>query len=282
MDQYAVFGHPIAHSRSPEIHAWFAAQTHQALEYRAILAPLDDFEGCASAFFAAGGCGANVTVPFKLDALVFCDQLSQRARLAGAVNTLWKDAQGQMHGDNTDGIGLVRDITQQLGVNLAGQRVLLLGAGGAARGAIEPLLKAGVRHLTIANRTLSKAQQLITLFHGVESPAGRQASSWEGLMGEQFDLVINATSASLQGELPPLPEDLFAPQSLAYDMMYAAQPTPFMRWAHQQGAARVADGLGMLVEQAAEAFFLWRGVRPPTAELVHSLRQHMAHTAKVE
>ncbi|MFK7160738.1 shikimate dehydrogenase [Marinospirillum sp. MEB164] len=275
MDQYAVFGHPIAHSRSPEIHAWFAAQTHQDLEYRAILAPLDDFEGCARAFFAAGGCGANVTVPFKLDALVFCDQLSQRARLAGAVNTLWKDAQGQIHGDNTDGIGLVRDITQQLGVSLAGKKVLLLGAGGAARGAIEPLLKAGVRHLTIANRTLSKAQQLITLFHGVESPAGRQACSWEGLAGEQFDLVVNATSASLQGELPPLPEGLLGPQSMAYDMMYAAQPTPFMRWAQQQGATRVADGLGMLIEQAAEAFFLWRGVRPPTAEIRSLLRRQL-------
>ncbi len=272
LDQYAVFGNPIAHSKSPQIHTWFAKQTHQSLEYRAILAPEDGFEASANAFFAQGGLGANVTVPFKLDALVFANTLSPRARRAGAVNTLQKGKNNQIYGDNTDGIGLVRDLTTNLNFNLAGKKVLLLGAGGAARGVVEPLLNAGITQLHIANRTPEKARQLVDIFHGLQPKAQLTSSYWQGLEGRQFDLVINATSSSLAGDLPPLPEGLFASESQAYDLMYSQKPTPFMLWAQQQGASQVADGLGMLVEQAAEAFFLWRQVRPATQPVFEYLR----------
>lgn len=273
LDQYAVFGNPIAHSKSPQIHTWFAQQTNQSLEYRAILAPEDDFEASAKSFFSEGGLGANVTVPFKLDALVFADTLSPRARRAGAVNTLQKGKNNQIYGDNTDGIGLARDLINNLGFNLVDKKVLLLGAGGAARGVIEPLLNAGIAQLKIANRTPEKAQQLVQMFSGLQPATQLTSGNWESLQGSQFDLVLNATSASLTGDLPPLPEGLFAKISLAYDLMYSQQATPFMLWAKQQGAAQTADGLGMLVEQAAEAFFLWRGVRPVTQQLVERLRQ---------
>lgn len=275
MDHYAVFGNPIAHSKSPQIHRWFAEQTGQQLEYQALLAPVDDFEGSARQFFEQGGLGANVTVPFKLDALVFCDQLSPRARRAGAVNTLQKGKNNEIYGDNTDGVGLVRDLTGQLGFNLKNKRVLLLGAGGASRGVVEPLLKAGVAKLKIANRTPEKAQQLVQIFHGLQPDAELSAGNWASLAGSQYDLILNATSASLSGDLPPLPDGLLASGALAYDLMYARQPTPFMEWANQQGAAKVADGLGMLVEQAAEAFFLWRQVRPDTAPVLQRLRQQL-------
>ncbi|MBE0506663.1 MAG: shikimate dehydrogenase [Marinospirillum sp.] len=275
MDHYAVFGNPIAHSKSPQIHRWFAEQTGQQLDYQALLAPVDDFEGSARQFFDQGGLGANVTVPFKLDALVFCDQLSPRARRAGAVNTLQKGKNNEIYGDNTDGVGLVRDLTGQLGFNLHNKRVLLLGAGGASRGVVEPLLKAGVAKLKIANRTPEKAQQLVQIFHGLQPDAELSAGNWASLAGSQYDLILNATSASLSGDLPPLPDGLLAPGALAYDLMYARQPTPFMEWAIQQGATTVADGLGMLVEQAAEAFFLWRQVRPDTAPVLLRLRQQL-------
>lgn len=275
MDHYAVFGNPIAHSKSPQIHRWFAEQTGQQLDYQALLAPVDDFEGSARQFFEQGGLGANVTVPFKLDALVFCDQLSPRARRAGAVNTLQKGKNNEIYGDNTDGVGLVRDLTGQLGFNLKNKRVLLLGAGGASRGVVEPLLKAGVAKLKIANRTPEKAQQLVQIFHGLQPDAELSAGNWASLAGSQYDLILNATSASLSGDLPPLPDGLLASGALAYDLMYARQPTPFMEWANQQGAAKVADGLGMLVEQAAEAFFLWRQVRPDTAPVLQRLRQQL-------
>lgn len=275
MDHYAVFGNPIAHSKSPQIHRWFAEQTGQQLDYQALLAPVDDFEGSARQFFEQGGLGANVTVPFKLDALVFCDQLSPRARRAGAVNTLQKGKNNEIYGDNTDGVGLVRDLTGQLGFNLKNKRVLLLGAGGASRGVVEPLLKAGVAKLKIANRTPEKAQQLVQIFHGLQPDAELSAGNWASLAGSQYDLILNATSASLSGDLPPLPDGLLASGALAYDLMYARQPTPFMEWATQQGAAKVADGLGMLVEQAAEAFFLWRQVRPDTAPVLQRLRQQL-------
>ncbi len=274
-DQYAVFGNPIAHSQSPQIHTWFAQQTQQQLEYKAILAPVDDFEASATAFFAKGGKGANVTVPFKLDALVFADQLSPRARRAGAVNTLQKGKNGEVYGDNTDGIGLVRDLTNNLGFNLTGKKVLLLGAGGAARGVIEPLLNAGIAQLKIANRTPEKAQQLVQVFHVLETTIPFTAGGWASLEGEQYDLVINATSSSLAGDLPPLPNGLLAQDSLAYDLMYSQQATPFMLWAQQQCAAQTADGLGMLVEQAAEAFFLWRQVRPETQSVLQRLKQRI-------
>ena len=272
LDQYAVFGNPIAHSKSPQIHTWFAQQTKQPLEYTALLAPEDDFEGSAKSFFASGGLGANVTVPFKLDALIFADQLSPRARRAGAVNTLQKGKNGEIYGDNTDGVGLVRDLTNNLGFSLAGKKVLLVGAGGAARGVIEPLLNAGIAQLKIANRTPEKAQQLVKIFHGLQPKTQLSSSNWAALEANQFNLIINATSSSLAGDLPPLPDHLFSKQSLAYDLMYSQQPTPFMLWAKQQGATKVADGLGMLVEQAAEAFFLWRQVRPATQAVLEKLR----------
>ena len=272
LDQYAVFGNPIAHSKSPQIHTWFAQQTKQSLEYTAILAPEDDFEASAQAFFARGGLGANVTVPFKLDALVFADTLSPRARRAGAVNTLQLGKNKQIYGDNTDGVGLVRDLTNNLGFSLAGKKVLLVGAGGAARGVIEPLLNAGIAQLKIANRTPEKAQQLVKIFHGLQPKTQLSSSNWAALEANQFNLIINATSSSLAGDLPPLPDHLFSKQSLAYDLMYSQQPTPFMLWAKQQGATQIADGLGMLVEQAAEAFFLWRQVRPATQVVLQKLR----------
>jgi shikimate dehydrogenase len=262
-DRYAVFGHPIAHSKSPLIHAAFARQTGQDMTYEAILAPKDGFAASVAAFVAAGGRGANVTVPFKEEAFRLAGRLSPRAQRAGAVNTLVFGADGSF-GDNTDGAGLVADLTRNLHRTLAGGRILLLGAGGAARGVIEPLLDQQPAALVIANRTVNRAQELAQLFgHDV------RACGFDAL-DTPFDLVINATAASLAGELPPLSPQLFTPNTLAYDMMYGRE-TPFLAFARAQGAA-TADGLGMLVEQAAEAFYLWRGVRPDTAPVIASLR----------
>jgi shikimate dehydrogenase len=272
MDAYVVIGNPIAHSKSPEIHARFAAQTAQALSYERLLAPLDAFDTTVRSFIAQGGKGANVTVPFKLQAYALADKLSERARLAGAVNTL-RFGQDGIYGDNTDGAGLVTDIVHNAGVVLAGKRVLLLGAGGASRGALLPLLEQQPASLTIANRTHAKAQELATQFAAVGQ---LQAAEYTALTGV-FDVIINATSASLSSELPPLPEAVFGPATLAYDMMYGKQPTVFMQVAQQQGA-RVRDGLGMLVEQAAEAFYLWRGVRPQTAEVFTMLRGQLQNS----
>ncbi|MBN9420885.1 MAG: shikimate dehydrogenase [Candidatus Accumulibacter sp. 66-26] len=270
-DRYAVFGNPIAHSKSPAIHADFARQTAQDLVYEALLAPLDGFADAVRAF-AAGGRGANVTVPFKEEAYRLASRLTPRAELAGAVNTLLF-ATGEIVGDNTDGAGLVRDLCANLGCALAGQRILLLGAGGAARGALGPLLDAHPAALVVANRTPDKARELAARFSAHFAAHGPvRGCAYPELAGQTFDLVINATSASLGGELPPLPAGVFAPDSLAYDMMYGKGDTPFMAFARAQGAARVADGLGMLVEQAAEAFFVWRGVRPDGAPLLARLR----------
>jgi shikimate dehydrogenase len=262
-DRYAVFGHPIAHSKSPQIHAAFARQTGQDMTYEAILAPLDGFAASVAAFIAAGGRGANVTVPFKEQAFKLADRLSPRAQRAGAVNTLKFGADGIL-GDNTDGAGLVADLTRNLKRTLAGQRILLLGAGGAARGVIDPLLEQQPAALVIANRTVSRAQDLADLFgHGVAACGFDDADG-------PFNVIINATAASLAGELPPLPPAIFTADTLAYDMMYG-RDTPFLAFARSHGAA-TADGLGMLVEQAAEAFCVWRGVRPDTAPVIASLR----------
>ncbi len=262
-DRYAVFGHPIAHSKSPQIHAAFARQTGQDMTYEAILAPLDGFADSIAQFAAAGGRGANVTVPFKVEAYKLARRLSPRAQRAGAVNTLSFDADGIL-GDNTDGAGVVADLTRNLNRTLAGKRILLLGAGGAARGVIGPLLELQPATLVIANRTVSRAQELADLFgHGVTACSFDAANT-------PFDLVINATAASLAGELPPLSASIFNTTTLAYDMMYG-RDTPFLSFARTHGAA-TADGLGMLVEQAAEAFFVWRGVRPDTAAVIASLR----------
>lgn len=271
MDRYAVVGNPVAHSKSPLIHAAFAAQTGQALVYEALLAPLDGFAATVEAFRAAGGRGLNVTVPFKLDAFTLAERLSPRAEAAGAVNTLAFD-RGDIYGDNTDGCGLVRDLTQNLGWSLSGRRILLLGAGGAARGALLPLLMERPAALVIANRTESRAVELADRFRAQANDTLLYACSFEALAGASFDVVINATAASLAAQSPALPDGLYAPGALAYDMMYGKDETPFMRAARSAGAAVVADGLGMLVEQAAESFYLWRGVRPQTRAVLTSLR----------
>jgi len=263
-DRYCVFGNPIAHSKSPLIHTRFALQTGQDMRYEAILAPADDFAGAVASFVAAGGRGANVTVPFKEEAHRLANRLTPRAERAGAVNTLIFDASGAV-GDNTDGAGLLTDIQNNLGYPLAGKRILLLGAGGAARGVIGPLLDARPATLIIANRTADKARQLAASFG--QHLLGCGYDELEG----SFDIVINATSASLAGESLPLPLGAFAAHSLAYDMMYG-RDTPFLTLARGRGAARCADGLGMLVEQAAEAFFVWRGIRPETGPLLTELR----------
>lgn len=270
-DLYAVFGNPIAHSKSPAIHAAFATATGQDLIYEARLAPLDDFFGAVAAFVQAGGKGANVTVPFKEEAFRLANRLSERAARAGAVNTL-SFAGGEIVGDNTDGAGLVGDISRNLGVSLAGKRILLLGAGGATRGVIAPLLAEGPACLDIANRTASKAAELAAVFGDL---ARLHAGSFADFAGLSYDVVINATSASLSGAGLPLPAGLFAPGSLAYDMMYGKGETPFLCLAREQGAGRCADGLGMLVEQAAEAFLVWRGVRPATEAVLADLRAQL-------
>ena len=271
-DLYCVFGNPIAHSRSPVIHAAFAAQSGENMVYEARLAALDGFPKAVGDFVAAGGKGANVTVPFKEEAFRLSTRLSERAARAGAVNTLAFNG-GEIVGDNTDGAGLVADVSGNLGFALAGKRILLLGAGGAARGVVAPLLAAKPAVLCLANRTANKAQALAAEFADV---AVLGASSFQELAGKSFDLVINATSASLSGESLPLPPGVFAAGSLAYDMMYGKGDTPFMAQARSQGAGRCSDGLGMLVEQAAEAFLVWRGVRPATAAVLAELRASLA------
>lgn len=271
-DLYAVFGNPIAHSRSPAIHTRFAAACAQDMAYEARLAPLDAFAASIREFVAAGGKGANVTVPFKEEAFRLCTALTPRAERAGAVNTLVFNGDSIL-GDNTDGAGLLRDIEHNLAQPLAGRRVLLLGAGGAARGALAPLLAAQPASLTIANISVDKAHELAD---GVADLGRVDALGFPDLAGRQFDVVINATSASLSGATLPLPSGLYAPGSLAYEMMYGKDETPFMAQARNDGAAQWVDGLGMLVEQAAEAFALWRGVRPPTASVLTGLRAQLA------
>ncbi|MGP1677976.1 MAG: shikimate dehydrogenase [Burkholderiales bacterium] len=266
-DQYAVIGNPVAHSKSPLIHAAFAHQTGQDIVYERLLAPKDAFVATAGAFRARGGRGLNVTLPFKGEAFRFATRLSERARAARAVNTLKFDGD-VIFADNTDGAGLVNDLVRNLGCVIAGRRILLLGAGGAARGVIEPLLQQHPAQFVLANRTLDKAQRLAQSFRGA-----LEAVTYAALAGRQFDLVVNATSASLAGELPPLPPRAFARGALAYDMMYGRGETPFLAFARGEGAARLADGLGMLVEQAAESFFIWRGLRPDSDPVLQLLRQ---------
>ncbi|MFA7281483.1 MAG: shikimate dehydrogenase [Sterolibacterium sp.] len=279
-DKYAVIGNPIAHSQSPRIHAMFARQTGQDMSYAAMLAPLDGFETTVRAFIAAGGCGVNVTVPFKEEACRLGTRLTDRARIAGASNTLLFDAEG-IAGDNTDGVGLLRDIRQNLGRKISGMRVLLLGAGGAARGVILPLLLEHSAQLVIANRSAQKAQVLTSqiidaladlpteINSGIPLPAPTSCGLNQ-LAEDCFDIVINATSAGLGDNPIDIPGSVFAPGCLAYEMMYGRY-TPFMAQA-QNAQAQVSDGLGMLVEQAAEAFFLWRGVQPDTLPVLKALR----------
>jgi len=272
MDRYCVFGNPIAHSKSPDIHAAFAAQTGQQLSYERRLAPLDGFAAAVQDFIAEGGKGANVTVPFKLEAVKVAQALTIRARAAGAVNTLHFTDEGII-GDNTDGAGLVADIVRNAGVPITGKRVLLLGAGGAARGVVLPILEYRPAQLVIANRTVATAEALVEQFAALGGEGVVSACGYAEIEGA-YDIIINATSASLSAELPPVPASVFAPGALALDMMYGAQPTVFLQFAAQHGA-QLRDGLGMLVEQAAEAFSLWRGVQPETAAVLQALREQL-------
>jgi shikimate dehydrogenase len=267
--RYAVFGNPVGHSRSPEIHQAFAQQGYETITYERIAAPPDDFDSAVKNFFINGGDGANVTLPFKEDAFRLCRRTTDRAARAEAVNTLWRDADYGLHGDNTDGAGLVNDIRWNRHWQLAGTRVLILGAGGAVRGVLGPLLEEEPDEIVIANRTVDKAEALAEHFSGAGIPV--YGCGLDELRGH-FDVVINSISAGLQGELPPLPDELFSGRGCAYDMLYGAGDTAFVAWARPK-AAEVADGLGMLVEQAAESWFLWRGARPDTAPVIRILRE---------
>jgi shikimate dehydrogenase len=268
-DRYAVIGHPIAHSRSPWIHAQFARQTGQHLLYTAIDVTPAALAPCVREFFAHGGRGLNVTVPHKLAVTELVDHLSERARTAGAINTIVQQADARLRGDNTDGIGLVRDLTHNLGIPVAGQRVLVLGAGGAARGLLGPLLALAPGALVIANRSPQRALELAQAF----ARHGRvEAIGLEQLGALRFDLIINATAASLHEQLPALPAAALRTAAVCYDLVYTHSTTPFTRWARECGVAQCFTGTGMLVEQAAESFLLWRGVRPDTAAVLAAWR----------
>ncbi|HEM7889872.1 MULTISPECIES: shikimate dehydrogenase [Burkholderia] len=270
-DQYAVIGNPIGHTKSPLIHGLFAQETRQDLGYTAIEGPIEPagaFADAVRAFFEGGGKGINVTAPFKLDAFAMSDERSERAQLAGAANALKFDG-GRILADNFDGIGLVRDIETNLNLPMAGKRVLVLGAGGAARGALLPFLEAGPAELVIANRDVDKARALAAQVAG-RGPLVASGYADLARMG-RFDLVVNATSASLTGDLPPVPPSVFSPAGTAYELAYGKRLTPFLRLAKNAGVHGIADGVGMLVEQAAEAFAWWRGVRPQTSAVIDRL-----------
>lgn len=266
-DRYALFGNPVAHSKSPLIHSTFARETKQDMSYELIEAPLDGFANAVADFRARGGRGMNVTMPFKLEAYELADELSKRARQAGAVNALSVEG-GRLLAENFDGVGLVNDIQRNLGYRMSGRHVLLMGAGGAARGAILPILESGPASLTVANRTIARAVSLGEQF-GDTGPV--EAGGYEDLGTRGFNVVINATSASMRGELPPVPPTAFVAGCLAYELVYGKGLTPFLRLARDAGSACLADGVGMLVEQAAEAFEWWRGVRPATAPVIRAL-----------
>ncbi len=269
VDRYAVLGNPIAHSLSPQIHAAFAAATGQALEYVALELPRDDFAAALRGLIRDGLAGANVTLPFKQEAWALCDTRSERAAAAGAVNTLVFGADGAIAGDNTDGIGLVRDL-DNLGVELARRKILILGAGGAVRGVLGPVLAEAPAEVTLANRTLARARALAADF----AATGQiRVLAYKELGEQPFDLVINGTAAGLDDQVPPVPPAVIGDATVCYDMMYNTQgTTAFVDWARRQGAAAAHDGLGMLVEQAAEAFAIWRGVRPETGPVIAALR----------
>lgn len=270
MDTFAVFGNPIAHSKSPQIHALFADQCRIEHPYGRVLAPVNGFVDAIDAFFANGGLGANITVPFKEQAFARADELTERASLAGAVNTLKRQKDGRLLGDNTDGIGLLIDL-QRLGFIRSGDRVLLIGAGGAARGVILPLLDAGCE-ITLVNRTIERAKTLEAMFadHGAITACG-----FEALGDKSFDLIINATSSGISNDVPAIPSLLINKQVKCYDMFYQKGVTPFVSWCQAHGADKVADGLGMLVGQAAQAFFLWHGVLPEVEPVIACLKKEL-------
>lgn len=269
IDRYAVFGNPVSHSKSPQIHKMFAQQTKQSLVYTAELAEIGQFDQAVKKFIQNNGKGLNVTVPFKEDAWQCTTIHSKRAQRAGAVNTIVVQKDGSLFGDTTDGIGLVRDLIQNHNIQIKDKDILIVGAGGAVRGVLEAFLQQQPSSLLITNRTKHKAVQLAKDF----SDLGHvNACGLNEIDGADFDIVINGTSSSLQGELPALPDSIFRKNSCSYDMMYAAQSTPFMQWSTSNGAAKVYDGLGMLVEQAAESFYLWRNVRPETKPVIQQIR----------
>jgi shikimate dehydrogenase len=270
MDHYAVFGNPIKQSKSPFIHTLFAQQTQEKIVYSAIEPAVDNFNAALKDFFATQGKGCNVTAPFKEQAYQYAQKLTERAELAGAVNTLKLSDDGIIIGDNTDGAGLVLDLKNNH-IPLKGARILLIGAGGAARGVCAPLLAEQPKELIIANRTFSKAQTLTTIFTKLGNVSACEFSELSG----QFDLIINSTSASLHGEVPLISARLIRPETAIYDMMYSAQATPFNAWAKEQGARLTIDGLGMLVGQAAESFAIWRGVKPDTQQVLKELRHNL-------
>ncbi len=269
MDKYAVIGNPIEHSKSPQIHAEFARQTGEAVEYTRLLGNLDDFEGDVRRFLAEGGQGLNVTVPFKERAWRMADELTDRAHTAGAVNTLIRLKNNQLRGDNTDGIGLVRDLSLNNGFRINGKRLLILGAGGAVRGVLRPLLEEQPKRLIIANRTAAKAYALATGLSEFGRVAGCGLDELEGMT---FDLIINGTAAGLDGRIPEIPDSILTVGGWCYDMFYSNQATAFQQWGQDHRAERSLDGLGMLVEQAAESFKLWRGILPETAPVIRKLR----------
>ena len=271
-ERYAVMGHPIAHSKSPFIHRRFAAQSGEAIAYDALLVEPGEFRDAVEDFRAGGGRGLNVTIPFKEEAFALASRCSDRARRAGAVNTLWFEGT-VVCGDNTDGFGLVRDLTRNLAVRIEARSVLLLGAGGAARGVLGPLLDERPQRLVIANRTASRAVELAGRF-AQQGPVS--AAAFDTLRAGGFDVVVNATAASLAGDLPPLPRNTLRAGGVAYDTAYAVHRTPFVEWGRREGAAVATDGLGMLVEQAAESFRLWRGTEPYTGPVIDALRAHLA------
>lgn len=272
MDRYAVMGNPIAHSKSPLIHTEFARQTGQSLLYTAELVDLGELPQAVAEFQSRNGKGLNITVPFKQDAFALAHELSPRAQRAGAVNTLVLRGANNYYGDTTDGIGLLNDLTNNHHIILKQKNILLLGAGGAVRGVIEPLLQQSPAKLVIANRTADKAVQLAADFSDLGAISG---CGFNELDNAKFDVVINGTSASLQGELPPLPDNLLNKNAVAYDMMYGANATPFMQWGTEHDAVLCLDGLGMLVEQAAESFYIWRGVRPQTRPVIELIRRSL-------
>jgi shikimate dehydrogenase len=267
-DRYAVLGNPIKHSKSPRIHKLFAEQTGQTLVYEAQEVPAEQFSSAVKTFFADGGKGLNCTIPLKELAWAFADHKTARAHLAKAVNTLALQADGSILGDNTDGVGLITDLISNHGIKLTDRKVLILGAGGATRGIIKPLLEQSVKSIVIANRTLEKAIDLANEFVNLGNIVG---CGFEGLNNQQFDLILNATSTSLTGQIPPLPANLLSEKGVCYDLAYSNEPTTFVRWGQKNNALKSLDGLGMLVEQAAEAFFIWRGVRPITEPVIKLL-----------
>ena len=275
IDRYAVFGNPVEHSKSPQIHTLFAEQTEQPLVYTAELAEIGQFESAVKKFIEGNGKGLNVTVPFKQDAWSMAAKHSDRAARAGAVNTLVLQPDGSLFGDTTDGVGLVSDLMQNHHIQLQDKNILIVGAGGAVRGVLEAILDQQPASLVISNRTKEKAMQLAEDFSNLGNISG---CGLDEINNTRFDIVINGTSASLKGDLPPLPETIFAEGSCSYDMMYAAQATPFMQWSTENGASIVLDGLGMLVEQAAESFYIWRDVKPETKPVIQRIRALLRRT----